>query len=242
MQTIVCLPMCTQSADEFRDALVKQFQGEYLFAGSVILHTKENVHIECEVCDYDPTMRNAFASTLTGRVDESDIDEIDKHQSVIYLTYEKADLDDLHVLHQFINVCLQVGGLGVKFENSGLAHTKDMWLNYNFYENTYLLLNSHVMYIHDEHYVSSVGMHIFGLPDVSIPISASELLANANGFLTKFNHYHVFETPTFKEGNTFSLGEDEPKFVIAITDDFVYQGEDCFENPFGRLLLSEKLS
>ncbi|MCJ8314430.1 MAG: hypothetical protein HRU38_20145 [Saccharospirillaceae bacterium] len=226
--------MATNSHEEFRDSLIKYTEGKYIFAGNVILNVEEKIQYKCEVCAVDSQIKNAFGASSQGRISVDELEQIDKHNSVVYITYENTGLEYLHHLHNIINFCLNIGGLGVKFENSGLSHSKNLWNSYNFHEDTLQILNTHVMFISDEEYISSVGMHIFGLQDVSI----SSLTDNPTYLLTEFNHYHLFESAIFKDGSSFSLSVDEPKYSVSIKTDFIYKGEDCFENPFGRILLN----
>jgi hypothetical protein len=78
-------------------------------------------------------------------------------------------------------------------------------------------------------------MHIFGLPDVAVDGSVDNNYAGA--LLSGFNHYQLFESPVLKDGNTFSLSEEDPYFRINRREDWIYKGEEAFENPFGRYAL-----
>lgn len=233
METIVCIPSSIQSHSELRDSILQLTDGDFILIGETLTNTKDKCHVKCELYNKDELMREAFEASSQDRVSEEDLLKIETHESVIYLIFDNSNLDNLHLLHKFIKVCLHIGGLGVKFENSGLSHSKDVWLSYNFHEDTLQLLNSHAMYIKDDLFLSSVGMHIFGLPDVSVSIDPEMGIF----LLTDFNHYHLFESPTFKEGHTFSPDEESPKYEVVFKSDFVYEGEDCFENPYGRILL-----
>jgi len=150
----------------------------------------------CEIYDHDINMKNAFDLGSRGTIDSNDLKLIESHKSVIYLIYDQNGLENLHILHQFITDIITVCGYGIKFENSGVAHSKRNWLNKDFYNNTYDLLNSHTMLVSYENGYYSSGMHIFGLPDVSTEHSID--YDNATQLLTEFNHYQLFENPTFE--------------------------------------------
>lgn len=80
-------------------------------------------------------------------------------------------------------------------------------------------------------------MKAFGLPDVAIPsiISANE----AAVLLNDFNLYHLVDRPTIKDGETISMEEDSPRYKIQFNDDFRYEEDDMFFNPFGIYNLSQ---
>ena len=133
METIVCIPITCEDHDSFRDRIMRSTKGEYLFAGRVLMKTKDGIGTNCELHDHDPKMGDAFRIGGRGRIDEETLEKINHHQTVLYLLWDKPGLDDLHHLHQFINVILSCCGCGVKFENSGVAHSVTDWLGKDFF-------------------------------------------------------------------------------------------------------------
>lgn len=236
METIVCIPLTVATKNELRENLFKNTSGKILYVGDFFSYEDEGIIVESEFCLPDVKMMDAFKAGSGNRISEDDLETINKHKAVLYILWKTPGLESLNKLHSLISNILTAGGLGIKFENSGVSHSKNSWLTKNFYDDTYDLLNSHVMNIIDTNTVFSSGMHIFGLPDVSLHSDIDPQIALKT--VIAFNHYHVFEQPVFEEGNTFSLDPKSPYFKINICDDYIYKNEECFENPFGRLKLT----
>lgn len=232
MKTIACIPGTWKDRKEFVQRIVSATDGAFLAAGTVLMKVG-GPSIEFELCPRDERMRSAFSFADRGQMAGEDLDAIDGHGMVVYLLTDKNGLDHLHELHNAIAVCFVAGGLGVKFENSGTAHTATMWKGYRFHENTLSLLNAHVMLIVDDDFYFTCGMHIFGLPDVAV----AKDHPHGGYLLTEFNHYYLFESPVFKDGQTFSPDKGSPKMRLSIRDDFLYKDQGSFENPFGRIEL-----
>ncbi len=235
METVVCIPMSLEGQQEFIRQVISVTDGTYLFAGLILMSVEDKVSIKCEIHPPDPNMAEAFEIGGQGTVSTDEIAAIAAHRSVLYLIWDQPGLTELHRLHAFIKVCLKCGGLGVKFENSGVAHSYHSWEAMNFHENTLELMQAHVMLTGDEHYYYSTGMHVFGLPDTAVPVTIDN--RQAGYLLTEFNHYQIFESPEFKEGHTFSTSADAPYFRLREKTDWINAGLECFENPYGRFLL-----
>ncbi|QDT25689.1 hypothetical protein Enr10x_09860 [Gimesia panareensis] len=235
METIVCIPMPLKGPGEFRRKLVEVSGLKYLYAADMLMSAEPSFSSRGEFYERDEQISLAFQLGGQGTITGEDVAELDTHQSVLYLIWSQTGLDELYRLHALINVCLDCGGLGVKFENSGVAHSAREWRAKNFAENTLDLLQSHVMLVGSETHFYSTGMHIFGLPDAAVPTTVDN--REAGYLLTEFNHYQMCESPEFEDGHTFSTSADAPYYRIFRKDDWINADEECFENPFGRYLL-----
>ncbi|WP_156487212.1 DUF4261 domain-containing protein, partial [Bacillus badius] len=152
--------------------------------------------------------------------------------------YVIANINGIEGLKQVVDVgatLLKAGGLAIKIETSGMAHTKDEW--YQLLENQdYFPLYSHfVTLVGDEESYFSCGMKAFGLPDVITPSSISP--EEAADLLNNFNLYNIVEHPPFKNGEIFSLEKNSPVYKIDFINEFRYEEEDVFFNPFGLINL-----
>lgn len=235
METVVCIPLSLEGQQDFLRQVISVTDGKYMFAGLLLMSVEDKVSIRCEICQSDPAIGEAFEIGGQGAISSEELTEIAAHRSVLYLVWDQPGLSELHRLHAFIKVCLKCGGLGVKFENSGVAHSKNTWLSMKFHENTLELMQTHIMLIGDENYYYSSGMHIFGLPDTAVPVSIDN--RQAGYLLTEFNHYQIFESPDFQDGQTFSTDADAPYYRLQVKNDWIYADLECFENPYGRILL-----
>jgi len=236
VETIVCIPMLIKGPEELLERVPKVTDGKYLYAGSLLMSVEHKFAARCEFYEPDERMSISFEMGGKGTMREADIAALDTHQSVLYLLWSQPGLDELFRLHALINVCLDCGGLGVKFENSGVAHSVESWRAKNFAEDTLDLLQSHVMLVGSESYYYSTGMHIFGLPDTAVPATAEN--REAGFLLTEFNHYQICESPEFQDGHTFSTSVEAPHYRINKREDWINAELECFANPFGRYLLA----
>ncbi|QOR64817.1 DUF4261 domain-containing protein [Cytobacillus suaedae] len=131
---------------------------------------------------------------------------------------------------------LKFGGIAVKIESSGIAHSRDTWLKLSERKEYFPLYSHFVTLIGADDCYYSCGMKVFGLPDIVTPSTISP--EDASELLNNFNLYHMVENPTFKSGDTFSIGENTPILKISKLEDFRYNEEDIFFNQFGLLDLS----
>lgn len=235
VEVVVGIPLVLDSYEAFRDQVLSVARDRFLFAGQILMSTENSAAVKCELHEADPNMTLAFELGGQGTISENDLAAIAGHRSVMYLITDRTGLTELHQLHTFIDVTLECGGLGVKFENSGVAHSLGSWQQKRFCENNLDLLQSHVMLAGDEHCFYSTGMHIFGLPDATVPATIENQAAAR--LLTEFNHYRIFEAAQIKDGQTFSLAADEPHFRLHLKEDEINAGQECFVNPYGRFLL-----
>lgn len=235
METVVCIPMSLKGPEEFLQQVVEVTDGKYLFAGAMLMSVEHKFAAICDFYEPDERLSKAFQMGGQGSVSGEDIQSLAAHQSVLFLTWAQTGVDELSRLHALIDVCLDCGGLGVKFENSGVAHTARNWRAKNFAENMLDLLQSHVMLIGSESHYYSTGMHIFGLPDAAVPTTVEN--RQASFLLTEFNHYQVCESPEFRDGHTFSTSAEAPHFRVFVKPDWINADVEQFSNPYGRYLL-----
>ncbi|KIL78857.1 DUF4261 domain-containing protein [Bacillus badius] len=232
VQVIIGVPGKWKNRSELIQAVASNGDG-YLMAGYIIHNAKKDVGFQVEVYEHDPHLKEAFS--YAGAFQESLLDEIEHHTFTVYVI---ANINGIEGLKQVVDVgatLLKAGGLAIKIETSGMAHTKDEW--YQLLENQdYFPLYSHfVTLVGDEESYFSCGMKAFGLPDVITPSSISP--EEAADLLNNFNLYSIVEHPPFKNGEIFSLEKNSPVYKIDFINEFRYEEEDVFFNPFGLINL-----
>jgi hypothetical protein len=85
--TVICIPGSWKSREEFILAVVAATQGEYIAAGNILMHVKGQRHYTIEFCERDEQMQEAFrAAGMVTRVNEDFLQEIDRHQHIIYIS------------------------------------------------------------------------------------------------------------------------------------------------------------
>ncbi|QES90059.1 DUF4261 domain-containing protein [Rhizosphaericola mali] len=82
--------------------------------------------------------------------------------------------------------------------------------------------------------VYTCGMHNLGLKDAMI---VGEEFQAAVEVLSIFGYYQLIDQPTIKAGQTFSIAQDAPIFLISEEKHQPSHGDELFENPFGMWLL-----
>ncbi|WP_231687686.1 DUF4261 domain-containing protein [Bacillus sp. CHD6a] len=189
-----------------------------------------------EVYEQDPGLRDAFSYASRETFDENLLSEIEHHTFTIYVIADSNRFEDLLNVVEVGAGLLRSGGLAVKIETTGVAYTKEEW-NQLCTEQEYFPIYSHfVTLIGDENHYFSCGMKAFGLRDTVIPSSLPP--EEAADLLNNVNLYSIVENPTFRSGETFSIGENTAVFNIVLTNDSRYDEEDVIYNPYGLLELT----
>lgn len=113
--TIICIPGPWTSREEVILKIVESNIGEYIAAGGVMMNMKTQSHCTIEVCGHDERMRESFeiAGRVT-RVSEDFLNEIGKHNLVVYISAPAGNLESLERLAFASNAVLKTGGIGVK--------------------------------------------------------------------------------------------------------------------------------
>lgn len=234
-QVIIGVPGKWKTRTELIQAIASQSEG-YLMAGHIIHNAKKDVGFQVEVYEQDPGLREAFFYASRETFDDNLLNEIEQHTFTIYVIADSNRFEDLLNVVDVGAGLLRSGGLAVKIETTGIAYTKEEW-NQLSTEKEYFPIYSHfVTLIGDEDHYFSCGMKAFGLPDTVIPSSLPP--EEAADLLNNVNLYSIVENPTFRSGETFSIGENTAVFHIDLTNDSRYDEEDVFYNPFGLLELT----
>jgi len=233
-QIIIGIPGNWKNRTEIIQSVATNSEG-YLMAGNIIHNSQKNIGFQVEVYEHDPNLKDAFIYASRDSFPHSLLGKIDQHTYAIYII---ADAKSVEEVKEVVNVgvgLLKAGGLAVKIESSGVAYTKDGWNELHSNKEIFPLYSHFVTLIGEDECYFSCGMKAFGLPDVVISSTIDP--EDASDILNNFNLYNIVENPTFNNGETFSIGEDAPVLKITAINDFRYDQEDLFYNPFGLLEL-----
>jgi hypothetical protein len=127
---------------------------------------------------------------------------------------------------------LQAGGIAVKVESTGIAHSADMWTEFARSGTLSQLYWAFVALIRGKEYYYSCGMHDFGLPDVATGSNLSP--DTASQLMNQFNYFVLSEDPTLVDGETFSAAAGAPRYRLKRERCELYHRDDPFHNPLGR--------
>jgi hypothetical protein len=138
-------------------------------------------------------------------------------------------------LIKFTKLLQRLGGLAVKVESAGTAHSWERWFNL-LNGSLFDLYCSAVVLVGGTDHFYSCGMHHFGLPECAVPTSVD--IGEAADLMNRFNFWQIDEVPTLKSGHTFSLSEDSPRYRVTLQSDNRHEADDTFFNPNGVWYLS----
>jgi len=228
VEIVLCVPGPWVDRSDLVERIVKDSEG-YIFAGMILMHMETNQSFELEFEDSDERMLSAFEAAGSHWNNSPEMDLISSHKSVCYLISKGGSIESAHSIMNAANALLKAGGLGVKVESTGLAHSAKDWGEQCEYSYLFKSHSSYVVYVtSDETY--SCGMHNFGLPDAIINSADSD---NASELLRAFTKYILSESPDINDGQTFSVDSESLAYKITKHPTIDYGENTLFNNPFG---------
>ena len=241
-KTILCIPGNWNSRTDIVTAIAENNMNNFIFAGMILLNLKTNKGFELEICEKDNEMRESFKfAGMVNRVSEEFLDEIEKHNYVIYLSAESGDLESAKAIAEAGNAILKSGGIGIKVETTGKAFTKEHWTEFltDFVET-----NLYKMYVLDsisdgKGTTYTCGMHNLGFKD---SIVYNEEFQDSVSLLSIFGYYQLIDKPEINLGQTFSTDIESAIFEINEEKNQPNIGDELFENPYGMWKLERKAS
>jgi hypothetical protein len=233
MKSLVCIPGIWKDRSELVLAIASNNSLEYLFAGNILLNIPTGKHFELEVCDRDEKMASSFkVAGLVNQVSDLFLEEIGKHNTVVYLIAEGGNMESAEALAKAGHAILKAGGIGIKVETAGKAFMKEQWANLL---NDEFEASSYKMFVLDsittkDGSVFSCGMHNLGLKDT---IVSGEPTDQAISLISIFSYYQMIDNPTISPNQTFSESAGGTRYRITEEPDPPYKGHELFNNPFG---------
>jgi hypothetical protein len=180
-------------------------------------------------------LANSFEIAGQGKIPGEVLTKIENHTSLVYLHFPLDLPDQRERILKFTQLLQRLGGLAVKVESSGIAHTWERW--FALLSGTpFDMYCSAVVLIGDHDYYYSCGMHLFGLPECEVPRTV--LVAEAADLMNQFNFWQITEHPVLASGHTFSLTADSPHFRLSLQRDSRHDNTELFRNPHGIWRLS----
>ncbi|KAB7774057.1 hypothetical protein CEK69_01760 [Xanthomonas sp. LMG 12462] len=210
-------------------ARIVQDSGGYLFAGHVLMHMDSGQACELQYEPHDARMAAAFAAAGPHWRGSADMARIGTHASVVYLIGAGGSRVRAETMMRAAAALLDAGGLGVKVESSGVAHSPADWRQLCADLSLGSAHRAYVLNITGEQ-VYSCGMHQFGMKDA---IVAAQAASDPVGLLHTFTCYLFNEAPDVRAGHTFSVAADAPRYRIQAEASSQFQPGDLFANPYG---------
>jgi hypothetical protein len=230
-ELIICVAGKWNDRNDFlRQVITCEPKGRYMFAGMVLADVQAKDHVPLEFCPADSHIPKAFEIAGQGKIPADVLVQLRDHTAVIYLHFPLDLPDQRERILKFTQVVQRIGGIAVKLESAGVAHTWERWfalLSGSLFD----VYCAGVVLIGDEHYYYSCGMHHFGLPDCEVPRSIP--VGEAADLMNRFNFWQIAEHPKLSPGHTFSLTPTAPHFRLSLEHDTRHEKEDLFHNPHG---------
>lgn len=229
-QLILCIPGPWRDRTQFLQRLIEGSKGEYVSAGVLLMHIATKNVFEVEFHPRDEKVQSAFHSAGPHWRDSAEMARIDSHQSVVYLLGHGGSDKNIQALMLAAQALLDAGGLGVKIETTGLAHSPDAWRRMCSDFALFSPYHAFVIVVTDRDEIYSCGMHSFGMHDVQV---VDEDSASARQAAQTFSWYLYAERPTINAGQTFSCDEQSPRYRIFSSEGVDYGPDSLFSNPYG---------
>lgn len=230
-EIILCIPGTWIDRNDFlRQVITMEPKGRYMFAGGVLMDVQGKDHVPLDLGEADPNIPKAFEIAGQGRFSPELLAKIKAHTSVVYLHFPL----DLHAQRErmlkFTQLIHDLGGIAVKVESCGIAHSWDRW-NELLTGNLFQVYCAGVVLVRDEGHFYSCGMHHFGLPECEV--ASSTPVEAAAELMNQFNFWQIHDKPTVSPGETFSLTENAPRFRLSLAPDPRSDKDDLFHNQHG---------
>lgn len=230
-EMILCIPGPWQDRSDFVGAVASANKGEFIFAGAILANPKRKDHVPLDFAPYDSQLHKAFEIAAQGKLPPTVLEQISKHRGVAYLHFPIGIIGQQERVAAFTGALKRCGGMAVKIESAGVAHTWEHWMAALGSENPFDLYRTFVLLAGDSQHYYSCGMHHFGLPDAEVERSIE--IRQAADVMNRFNYWQIVEEPKIAAGHTFSLTADAPKYRICHRDDSRHDSADLFHNPRG---------
>ncbi len=201
-----------------------------MFAGMVLADVEAKDHVPLELCSADPNIQKAFQIAGQGKISDEILARLGEHTAVVYMHFPLDLPSQRERIVKFTQLVQRLGGIAVKVESAGIAHSWERWFAL-LSGRPFDLYCSGVVLIGDKDYYYSCGMHHFGFPDCEVPRSIP--IGQAADLMNRFNFWQIAERPKLSAGHTFSLTASAPHFRLSLLQDTRHEKEQLFHNPHG---------
>lgn len=242
----ICIPINLKHRQEIVAALSNRYGTEYVLMDRIFQSTITQASCIIDICDreYPDNSENKLAADFQLAAKENfdplTLKQISHCPQVIYLTSMDTGFAACLSMAKFAQVLLQIGGVAIKLESTGIAHHKERWLAGSNTDDVFEIYSLFVTLIEGEDYYYSCGMQNFGKADVAI--ADTEDLGLAIYVMNVFNYYRLTESPILQSGHSFQPDITCPKYQIEWIIDRENNQDSYQHNPYGRWYLQQLAS
>jgi|ERR1700677_334822 len=228
VKIVLCVPGMWKDREELA-AQIAKLSGGYFFVGENLVHSETNTSFELEVRDPDSRMAHAFRSAGPHWANSPEMERIGAHTMGTYLIGKGGTTSGAEKTMLAASSLLYSGGLGVKVESSGIAHSPSDWIQMTDMRHCFTPHRAFVVYVYgDETY--SCGMHNLGYRDAIIKSGFAD---DAIELIKQFTQYLFRESPEIHVGHTFGVETGAPRYRMTEESCRQYSEGHLFNNPYG---------
>lgn len=207
--------------------------GGWALVGDWLLSNDSHSVCEVDIRPYDDRLARSFAYAGRGALSDDDLAAIAAHTYTVYLISETATVEGAREAQLAGVALLDAGGLAVKVESAGVAHSAGAWRELAAQDDPGALYSAYVTLVRHADKLYSCGMHQLGQRDAETTVEGDVDVAAQ--VLVTFLLYTLLERPTLKAGETFSVDEESgsPVYRLRVVPCVEYPLGDLFYNPDG---------
>lgn len=226
IETVICIPGIWEDQETVRKTFQNLGEG-LILVGDSLFDVKNDISYYFEIYNFD---KNLWKSFYFAGLDKKEAKEVKKHKTTIYIYAKTGNSKSILYFYEIVSKLLNLGGIAVKIESSGLAITNYTWLNKEDTKEAHSMVDLFVSIIYDRENFYSCGMHNFGYPDIWISTNNK---VNIECIIISFLKYLINEKTTIRKGYTFRLNNNTSIYCLGHKQCTVYPKDDLFFNPLG---------
>ena len=230
IEIVIGIPGKWQTRSDIVTSIAGESDG-LLFAGAVLTNTATNEPYRLEVYDHDPNLTRAFAIGGRQSLTELDLESIQSHTYTLCLIAEGGTFEQAQKVLDIGCGLLKAGGLALKVETTGKAHSRQDWFALAAAKNETALCHAFVTLVGKGSAYYSCGMHNLGYRDAIVRGNITP--DDAARLLQAFLFYILIERPSIIDGHTFSEDQHSPHYRLLGIPCESYPGDHTFHNPYG---------
>ena len=227
-KSVLCIPGPWKDHNAFAEAIAET--GRYLCAGGMLIDLQSKSAFNYTFEYADKRMAQAFRAAGP-QLTEAILKQIERHRSVLYLISFELNLAGANALMRAASAVLDAGGLAVKVETAGLAHTAAQWQEFCGAQAQHSAHQAFVVYVSGATSYSC-GMHNLGLFDASHTVADIAYAADTVELLRTFNWYQISASPQFESGQSFVTQQTGRAYQLTLAP-ARFVPADPFYNAFG---------
>jgi hypothetical protein len=241
VESVVCVPGPWPDRDALVSAVAElqaQDGPRFLMADTMMVEMVTEGALEWEWRPRDPKLARAFEVAGRGALSRRELAAIAAAPGQVFLgDPDGGSLEAARRMMIFADGLLRAGGLGVKVESAGVAHSAAAWREMtSTAHDVAAVLAAWLAIVGDPTQgFFTCGMHNLGLAEAVVPSSLSPDAALE--LLDVFTLYAASEEPKLADGQTFAADEDAPVFELEHQPCAHFPAGDAFHNPHGLWLL-----